>query len=296
MPCSKRCGLPSSSGFATSIVMWRIPPSSAIAASGSSSALPWNPSLFSTAFTPLPLIVLRHDHGRHACRLESLGVRGVDRLHVVTVDLDRLPAESLGSLRVRVEIPAVHRLAALAEPVHVDDRDQVVELLVPGVLERLPHRALGHLAVAAEHPDPVREPVEPLARERDADAVRQPLAQRAGRHVHPRQDRSRVPLEPASELAEREQLLVRDRARGLVHRVQERRRVPLGEDEMVVPRVVGFIEVVPEVLRQQDGHEVGRGHRRGRMARLGTAAARMESTRSCWPSSRQSSEPSIQVT
>ena len=29
---------------------------------------------------------------------------------------------------------------------------------------------------------------------------------------------------------------------------------------------------------------------------FGTAAARTESTRSCWPSSRQSSEPSIQVT
>ena len=186
----------------------------------------------------LALDRLGHDHGRRARRLEGLGVRGVDRLHVVAVDLDRMPAEGLRPLRVRVEIPAVHRLAALAEPVHVDDRDQVVELLVPGMLERLPHRALGHLAVAAQHPDPVREPVEPLARERDAHAVRKALAQRPRGHVDPGQHRSRVPLEPAPELPEREQLLVRDRAGGLVHRVQERRRVPLGEDEVVVARVV----------------------------------------------------------
>ena len=39
-------------------VMFRMPPSSSIAASGSSSAFPCQPSLFSTAFTPLPLTVL----------------------------------------------------------------------------------------------------------------------------------------------------------------------------------------------------------------------------------------------
>jgi hypothetical protein len=37
--------------------MLRSPPSSAIASSGSSSALPCQPSLFSTAFTPLPFSV-----------------------------------------------------------------------------------------------------------------------------------------------------------------------------------------------------------------------------------------------
>jgi hypothetical protein len=57
----------------------------------------------------------------------------------------------------------VHRLAALAEPVDVDDRDQVVELVVRGVLERLPLGALGNLAVAAERPDAERQPVEPSA-------------------------------------------------------------------------------------------------------------------------------------
>jgi hypothetical protein len=42
-----------------------------------------------------------------------------------------------------------------------------------GARERLPHRALSELAIAREYPDAVREPVERLAGERDADADRQ---------------------------------------------------------------------------------------------------------------------------
>ena len=134
----------------------------------------------------LALDRLGDDHRRLPLGRDRLCVRRVDRLDVVPVDLDRVPAEGLGPLRVGVEIPAVHRLAALAEPVDVDDRRQVVELLVGGVLEGLPHRALGHLAVAAQHPDPVRKLVEPLAGERDADREGKALAERAGRDVDPR--------------------------------------------------------------------------------------------------------------
>src|SRR5215510_12608039 len=56
-PTSNRCGSPSNSALGTSTTMLRIPPSSSIASVGSSSALPWKPFSFSTAFTPLPLIV-----------------------------------------------------------------------------------------------------------------------------------------------------------------------------------------------------------------------------------------------
>ena len=59
----------------------------------------------------------------------GLAVGGVDCLDVVAVDLDRVPAERLEPARVRGEVPAVHRLAALAEPVDVDDRGEVVELV-----------------------------------------------------------------------------------------------------------------------------------------------------------------------
>ena len=186
---SKRCGSADDSGLGTSTTMLRIPPSSSIASSGWSSAFPCQFSWFSTSLTPLPLSVCATiTVGWPWCGAPPVGA--VDLLEVVPVDLDRLPAEGLGPLRVRVEIPAVHRLAALAEPVHVDDRGQVLELVERGVLERLPHRALGHLAVAAQAPDAVREPVEVLAGERHADRDRQPLAERAGGDVDPRDARA----------------------------------------------------------------------------------------------------------
>ena len=214
----------------------------------------------------LALDRLRDDHDRLARDVDRLGVGAVDRLDVVAVDLDRVAAEGARAVGVGVEIPAVHRLAALAEPVHVEDRDEVVELEVRRVLERLPLRALGDLAVAAERPDAERQPVELLAGERHADRVRQALAERAGRDVDPRDPRRRVPLEDRVELPVRQQLLLRDRAGGAEHRVEERRRVALREDEPVVVRVVRVVEVVAQVLREQHGHQVGRGHARGRMA------------------------------
>src|SRR5581483_6482450 len=100
----------------------------------------------------------------------GLRVRGVDLLDVVAVDLDRVPAEGASALDVAAQVPPVHGLAALSEPVHVENGGQVVEAVVAGVLERLPDRALGRLAVAAEHPDAVRQPLEVLASDRHPDS------------------------------------------------------------------------------------------------------------------------------
>ncbi len=212
---------------------------------------------------------LRNDHRRRAGRLDGPGVGTVDGCRVVAVDLDRVPAERLRPSRVGVEIPLVHGRAGLAEAVDVDDGDEVVELVVGGVLECLPDAALRHLRVTAQHPDAVRQSVELLAGERHAHGDRQTLAQRAGRHVHPRQDRCGVALDAAAELAEGQHLRVADRTGRLVHRVQQRRRVALAEDQVVVVRVLGRPEVVVQVLRHQHRHQVGAGHGRGRVAAAG---------------------------
>ena len=209
----------------------------------------------------------RDDDRRSPCRRDRATERVVDRLDVVPVDLDRVPTECLCACEIGVEIPADHRLAALAEPVHVDDRRQVVELEVRGVLEGLPHGALGHLAVTAEHPDARGQPLEVFRRECHADADRQSLSERSGRDVDPRDARGRVALEHAPVRAVVEDLLVGDDTRGPVDRVQQRGRVALGEDEPVVRRALRLGEVVAEIAVDEDGEQVGCGHRGRGMSR-----------------------------
>jgi hypothetical protein len=196
-------------------------------------------------------------------------VGAVDRLGVVPVDHDRMPTERLRALPVRVGVPAEHRLAALAEPVDIEDRRQVVELVVRSVVERLPDRSLGRLAVAVEHPDVGRHPVEVLGAQRHSDPDRESLSERTGGYVHPGQHRSRVALEAAAVLPVSQQLLVVDRANRPEDRIEEGRGMAFGEDEPVVPQVVRAIEVVAEVFRDQHGHQVGRGHARGGVPGLG---------------------------
>ena len=155
----------------------------------------------------LPLDRLGDDRGRLARRRLGLLVGRVDLLDVVTVDLDRVPAARFEPAREVREVPAVHRLAALPEAVDVDDRRQVVKFVKGSVLDRLPHRPFGHLAVAADHPDAKRQLVEPLARQRHPDPDRQPLPERAGRDVDPREHRRRMSLEAGAELPVRAELL-----------------------------------------------------------------------------------------
>ncbi len=144
--------------------------------------------------------------------------------------------------------------------------------LKAGVLERLPDRPFRDLAVAAKHPNPIGQLIEALPRQGDADADRQALPERAGGDVHPGQHGRGVALEAASELAERQELLVGDRTGGLEHAVVQRRGVTLGEDQVVVAGVVGLVEVVTQVVGHQHGDEVGGRHRGRRMARPGGVA------------------------
>ena len=211
----------------------------------------------------LALLRAGDDRGRAALGGLGFGVGGLDRVDVVAVDRDRVPPEGGQALDVAVGVPAQHRLARLPEPVDVDDRDQVVEALPAGVLDRLPHRALGHLGVAAQAPDAERQAVEPGAGERYAGRDRQPLAERAGGDVGGRDARGGVALEPRAELAEGQQLLVVDPAGRLEHRVVQRRGVALGEDQVVVG---------PQVTVDEDGDQVGRRHRGGGVAGAGGGA------------------------
>jgi len=204
---------------------------------------------------------------------QGLGVRPVDGRGIVTVDLDGVPAEGTDPPGVRLGVPLVPRGAALPEAVDVDDGGKPFEPLVAGELEGLPDGALGELAVAAEHPDVVRQAVQPGAGHGEAGADGQALAERAGGNLHPWQSRRRVALQPAAEPAVAQQLLVADSAGRTQHRVQQGRGVPLGEDQVVVVGVVRVPHVVPQVAREQDGHEVGGGQCGGGVAGPGGGGA-----------------------
>src|SRR5262249_19636840 len=128
--------------------------------------------------------------------------------------------------------------------------------------------------VSAEDPGAIGKPIEVLPGERHADADREALPQRARADVYPREHGRGMPLEAAAVLAVGHELLVGDDVRRPVDRGEPRRRVSLGEDEPIVGRRLRVVEVVAEVLVDEDCHEVGRRHRRGRMTGLrGCAAA-----------------------
>lgn len=206
------------------------------------------------------------DHGGLPLGGLGLAVRAVHRVHVVPVDLDRVPAEGREAAGIGVQVVSVPGGSALPEPVDVHDRRQVVQMLERGVLGGLPHGALGEFAVAAQHPHPVVGVVQPLPGERDADADGQPLAERAGGRLHPWQPPWRgVPFEPAAQLPEGHQLGLADRARRLVRGIQQGRGVPLGQHEAVVAGVLGAFEVVPQMLGEQYRHQLGGRHGRRRM-------------------------------
>lgn len=99
------------------------------------------------------------------------------------------------------------------------------------------------------------------------------LAQRAGGHVDPGQDRRRVALQACAEAAVAgQQLLLADDPGGAEHRVQQGRGVPLGEDQVVVARIVRVLPVVAQMAGHQHGRQVGGGRAGGGVAGPGRGA------------------------
>src|SRR5437660_1595587 len=66
-------------------------------------------------------------------------------LNIVAVYLNGVPAETTGTGGISAAVPFKLGWAALAEPVHVENAHQIVQLVVAGMVESLPYRAFGHL-------------------------------------------------------------------------------------------------------------------------------------------------------
>jgi hypothetical protein len=214
------------------------------------------------------------DDGRLVpAQVAGLGHGPVDRRDVVAVDGEHPGPERGRPPVVGVQVPGKLGGTALAEPVDVDDGDEVGQLVVGGLVERFPDRPLGHLAVTTQDPDPVRQLVQVLAGQRDADAVRQALPEGSGGHVDPGEDRGGMAFQPRPEAAVAgHQLLVGDHPDRLIDGVEQRRGVALGEDEVIVAGVIGAVPVIAEMPADQDGHQVGGGHAGGGMPGPGRCA------------------------
>src|SRR5437879_9334563 len=124
----------------------------------------------------LPLDRARdHDRrlgGRFPCLLQGL----VDLFQVVAIDDDRPAAEGLNPVTIDIGLPFVFGWSPLAEAIDVENGGEVGEAVEAGLVQPLPDRAFGQLAIARKGPDVIREAVELATGERDSDGKRQALA------------------------------------------------------------------------------------------------------------------------
>ena len=175
------------------------------------------------------------------------------------------PGSSIG---VVAGEPACLRPAELGQPVVVEDRREVVEPVAGGHEGRLPDLPLLDLAVA-EHDPGVEGVAAHLRPQRHPRARREPLAERAGRHLQPRQGvHVRVALQPRVRRVEGVELLDREVAAHGEHGVERDRGVPLAEDEAVPLRPFG-------VGRDRRSSGRSRARRGCRSPRAGRRGARL---------------------
>ena len=159
---------------------------------------------------PVALFGLGDDPDRLVGHGQRFGVGAVNSVQIVAVDLNRVSAERGGTGGINRAVPAEVGLAALPQAVHVQNRHQIIKLVVAGFVHRLPDRAFRHFAVAEHDPDFKRQLAEVLAVQSHADAVRQSLPERAGRDIGVRGDvRVRVAFQPRCRAAAGSEILRR---------------------------------------------------------------------------------------
>jgi hypothetical protein len=205
----------------------------------------------------LALHRLREDHARRAPAAGRAPQRRRDLRHVMPVDDQRAPAKGGEATLVGAHVVVEHGRPRLAETVHVDDADQVIDLRVGGQLGGFPHRALGDLAITHEDEDAGVRPGESRTHgEAEADA--EALPERAGRHVDERQPRGGMALEVTVDLPQVCEVVTIHHAHRGPCGIQQRRRVSLAEHEPVGDRVARMIGIDAHGVEEHRGREIGR--------------------------------------
>ena len=171
---------------------------------------------------------------------------------------------------MRFEVVAELGRLALAERVDVDDGAEVVQLVVRGRVGRFPDRAFGNLAVAEQDVGAIGRADAPRV-QRDADGRADALAERAGGDVDEGQPRRRMPFEIRFELAQLHQLLAREEPGLGPGRIEDRRRMPLRQDEAIVVGILRILRIESHLREEQHRHDVGGRQARRRVAAAGAA-------------------------
>ncbi len=203
---------------------------------------------------------------------------GGDRIRIVAVDLDGVPARGLeaGGLVVG---DRQGRRPVDRDAIVVEEDDELAEAQMACERDRFLADAFHEAAVASDHvgvvvDDVVAEPgIEQALRQRHADRGGDALAERAGGRL----DAGGVAeLGMAgglgAELAEA--LEVADLDAGIAgevkQRIEQHRSVPGREHEAVAVGPLGIGGVEAERLAEQDGGDIGHAHRHSRVAGLGS--------------------------
>jgi hypothetical protein len=182
-------------------------------------------------------------------------------LDVVAVDLAHLQAEGPPFVGEWLERHDLLGRAVLLDAVPVDDRHQVVELVVGRGHRRLPDRAFLAFAVAHHHERAVGGAVVPAGQGHSV-ADRQAVPEGAGGELDAGDALERVPGKAAPHLLVGLELLDREEAALGERRIEGRARVPLAEDQIVPPVLLRLRRIDPQpAVEKQHGQDLGDRHR-----------------------------------
>ena len=155
--------------------------------------------------------------------------------------------------------------------VAVDDSDEVVDLAVAGEHRGLPVLSLLELAITREHEHALRLGTIARSVEREAHGHaardRKPLAERAGADLYAWAEVAiGMTLQTAAELAERDELLMREVADLRESGIEHGGGVTLREHEAVARGVLRICRIVAERAGKEEcRHDVRRGKRPARV-------------------------------
>ncbi len=202
---------------------------------------------------------------RGLSRLPDLGQAGKQGIDVVPVDDEGVPTERLELSGENARVAPVHGFLGLAETIDVDDGAEVLETEMGAGVGRFPDRSLRALAVPHDDENPPGRFSE-LHGRGHPHPDRKALSERAGGRLDPFHSGRRMPLENGIDLAQVHELGGSDDPGLGVSRPEDGRGMSLGQDELVVPPVLGIGRIVAHLAEEETGGDLGHGQAGRRMA------------------------------